>query len=90
MAVRCEHVGEIREVRPTGNGCKECLETGQRWIQLRECMTCGHVGCCDSSPGRHARAHFEHMHHPIIKSFEPAQDWFWCYVDRTYVEPRAA
>ncbi|CAN5704937.1 MAG: UBP-type zinc finger domain-containing protein [Actinomycetota bacterium] len=71
MAV-CEHLVEIREVRPsTTQGCTECLAIGGQWVHLRECLSCGHVGCCDSSPNRHASAHFAASHHPIIQSFEP-------------------
>ncbi len=88
MAKTCEHVGEVRDVKPSAAGCEECLQTGQDWVQLRMCMICGHVGCCDSSPGKHARHHWESTHHPIIQSHEPGQSWMWCYVDNEYVEPR--
>ena len=69
----------------TPNGCEECLQMGSDWVHLRLCLTCGHVGCCDSSPNRHATKHFKTPDHPIIKSFEPGENWVWCYVDKTYV-----
>jgi uncharacterized UBP type Zn finger protein len=76
-----------RDLKPSGQGCKECLKLGTPWVNLRLCMLCGHVGCCDDSPGRHATGHFLHTGHPIIKSFEPGEDWWWCYVDESVVEP---
>ncbi len=81
----CSHVDKIREVTPSGKGCKECLGTRGRWVQLRMCLVCGHVGCCDSSAGRHATAHFRETHHPVMRSFESGQNWRWCYVDETYL-----
>ncbi len=80
--MECAHVDQIRDVTPSGEGCKECLETGSRWVHLRLCLTCGHVGCCDSSPNKHASKHAELASHPIIQSFEEGEDWRWCYVDR--------
>jgi uncharacterized UBP type Zn finger protein len=80
--MRCEHVTDVRDVEPrTPNGCEECLKTGSRWVHLRLCRSCGHVGCCDSSPNRHATKHFHATRHPIITSFEKGEDWSWCYVD---------
>ena len=67
-------------VPPSGTGCQECLEAGGWWFHLRRCTTCGHVGCCDSSPGRHATLHFHDSTHPVIESAEPNEDWRWCYV----------
>lgn len=78
----CEHTDGVRSVRPSAAGCEECLAAGDRWVHLRLCLTCGHVGCCDSSPGRHARAHFHETEHPIVRSAEPGEDWAWCFVDR--------
>lgn len=66
-------------VPPSGTGCKECLESGGWWFHLRRCATCGHVGCCDSSPSQHATAHFHATGHPIMQSFEPGEDWFYDY-----------
>ena len=85
MASGCGHQGQIRDVSPTATGCEDCLRAGTRWVQLRVCMSCGHVGCCDSSPSRHARAHFHASQHPIIQSYEPGQSWRWCYVDAVYL-----
>ncbi len=81
MSQPCGHVRDAREVTPSADGCEDCLRTGDRWIHLRLCMTCGHVGCCDSSPNKHARAHFHDAGHPLVRSFEPGEDWWWCYVD---------
>jgi uncharacterized UBP type Zn finger protein len=81
----CEHVAQIRDVKPSGNGCKECLGSGDTWVHLRLCLTCGHVGCCDSSKNKHATKHFAAVKHPIIRSFEPGEDWRWCYVDQAQV-----
>ena len=85
MAI-CTHLDQIHDVTPsTTQGCTECLKTGDHWVHLRERLVCGHVGCCDSSPNRHATAHFHETAHPIIQSFEPGEDWRWCYVDETLV-----
>jgi uncharacterized UBP type Zn finger protein len=87
----CNHLSKLSRPRrepvtPSGHGCQECLERGGRWVHLRLCMTCGHVGCCDDSPSRHATRHFEGTTHPAIKSFEPGEDWAWCYVDDEMLE----
>lgn len=82
---QCEHLDQIRDVSPGSSGCEECLAMGDSWVQLRECLSCGHVGCCDSSRNKHATAHFRSTQHPIIQSFEPGQDWRWCYVDEAMV-----
>lgn len=71
---------------PSGQGCKECLELGDPWVHLRLCMICGHVGCCDSSKNRHATKHFQSSEHPIIRSFERGDLWFWCYPDGFYFD----
>jgi uncharacterized UBP type Zn finger protein len=81
----CSHLGQIREVVPSGEGCKECLEMGDKWVHLRLCLTCGHVGCCDSSKNKHASQHAEEAGHPIVRSFQPGEDWRWCFIDETYV-----
>jgi CPA1 family monovalent cation:H+ antiporter len=62
--------------------CEECLKEGTQWVHLRECMTCGHVGCCDSSPRRHATRHFHETQHPVMRSVEPGEHWTWCYVHK--------
>jgi len=78
----CEHVGAGREVAaPRADGCEDCLAAGGHWVHLRLCVVCGHVGCCDSSPNRHASGHFRATGHPLIQSYEPGEDWWWCYVD---------
>jgi Zn-finger in ubiquitin-hydrolases and other protein len=79
----CEHVEEVQvlDLPEPVAGCEECLAEGGRWVHLRMCQSCGHVGCCDSSPGRHATAHHHATGHPIIRSAEPGEDWGWCYVD---------
>jgi uncharacterized UBP type Zn finger protein len=77
----CSHLDQIRDVTPSGTGCKECLEMGAEWVHLRMCQSCGHIGCCDDSPNRHATKHFRSTHHPLIRSFEPGEDWFYCYAD---------
>jgi uncharacterized UBP type Zn finger protein len=84
MAI-CEHVAGLGEVVPSGSGCKECLETGGRWVHLRLCLSCGQVGCCDSSPNRHASKHFHATGHPVVRSFEPGESWRWCYADQMEV-----
>jgi uncharacterized UBP type Zn finger protein len=84
----CTHLDHVRPVEPrTPEGCEECLAIGQRWVHLRECLECGHIGCCDQSPGKHATKHFRATKHPIIKSFEPGENWAWCYVDEVFLEP---
>ncbi|MEW6267826.1 MAG: cation:proton antiporter [Thermodesulfobacteriota bacterium] len=77
----CAHADTVRAVRPSAPGCEDCLRIDARWVHLRICMTCGHVGCCDSSPNKHATKHFHQTHHPIMKSMEPGEDWGWCFVD---------
>jgi monovalent cation/hydrogen antiporter len=79
----CAHLGEAPiAVRPnTPEGCEECLRNGTHWVHLRLCLYCGHVGCCDSSPERHATRHFEQVKHPVLRSFEPGESWRWCFVD---------
>jgi uncharacterized UBP type Zn finger protein len=77
----CNHLDQIRDVTPQADGCVSCLESGGTWVHLRLCMGCGYVGCCDSSPNKHASAHAGAGEHPIVQSFEPGEDWFWCYVD---------
>ena len=82
MTEVCEHIRAIRPVEPGRAGCQECLQLGDDWVHLRLCLTCGHVGCCDSSKNRHATKHFHKTHHPIIQSFDPARTGAWCYVDQ--------
>jgi hypothetical protein len=82
----CSHLDTIADVVPSDDGCHDCLAIGARWVHLRVCQQCGHVGCCDSSPNRHATAHNHATGHPIIRSFEPGEDWFWCYPDDLFFE----
>lgn len=84
LSVPCGHVGYamIHEVHRPAPGCEDCLRMGVRdWVHLRECLTCGHVGCCDSSPNQHATAHYHETSHPIMTSLEPGEAWTWCYDD---------
>jgi hypothetical protein len=82
----CAHVGLIRDVKPRTSGCEECLKLGDNWVHLRLCLTCGHVGCCDSSKNKHATKHFLATRHPVMRSVEPGEDWGWCYVDRVMLD----
>lgn len=83
---RCAHVDRIREVAPTSEGCERCIATGDTWVHLRTCATCGQVGCCDSSKNKHAHKHADEAAHPIARSKEPGEEWLWCYVDEALVE----
>jgi len=83
----CHHLATIRyRDRPKTRGCEECLAMGDRWVHLRLCLSCGHVGCCDSSKNKHASKHYRHVKHPIVQSFEPGEDWRWCYADELYLD----
>jgi hypothetical protein len=82
MQTGCKHVAMIRITGTDKRYCEDCVRLGMRWVHLRMCLTCGHVGCCDSSPGRHATRHFEHSGHPLIRSAEPGERWTWCYIDQ--------
>jgi uncharacterized UBP type Zn finger protein len=86
--MKCSHLGQVQPVHPhPPDGCDECLQTGSWWVHLRLCLSCGHVGCCDSSPNKHATKHFHRTSHPIVKSLEPGEDWGWCYTDQLMFEP---
>ncbi|MDX1992410.1 MAG: UBP-type zinc finger domain-containing protein [bacterium] len=87
MANTCTHLDQIQDVEPSAQGCEECLKMGSSWVHLRICKICGHVGCCDSSPNKHATAHFHETQHPSIQSFEPGENWLWCYVDKAFMQP---
>jgi hypothetical protein len=83
----CTHVTVMESPPPSSSGCEDCLAAGERgWVHLRLCHDCGHVGCCDSSPGRHATHHFRTAAHPVVRSYEPGEEWFWCYVDEEAFE----
>jgi hypothetical protein len=79
----CGHLDQVdAQAQPSAGGCEDCLREGGRWIHLRMCRICGHVGCCDSSPAKHATAHNASTGHPVISSFEPGEAWWWCYEDK--------
>ena len=86
MAKTCTHLASMRKVTPSARGCEECLKIGSRWVHLRLCRTCGHVGCCDQSPHRHATKHFHATGHPIIEGYDPPEGWGWCYVDEVFLD----
>ncbi len=88
MPKQCTHLGQVQRVTPSAQGCEECLKTGEAWVQLRICLICGHVGCCDSSPNQHASQHFHATGHPLIQTFEKGENWLWCYVDELLMQPR--
>ena len=85
MPVECTHLEQIAQVTPSADGCEECLERGDRWLELRLCLSCGKVSCCDSSPNRHASRHAAESGHPIVETFQPGESWRWCYADRVYL-----
>jgi uncharacterized UBP type Zn finger protein len=83
----CAHLLKARDRRPnTPQGCEECLKTGDEWVHLRLCLECGHVGCCDDSPNKHATKHYRTNSHPVIRSFESGERWRYCYPDDLFVE----
>src|SRR5215475_3280644 len=86
MSHSCRHHRFIQNVAPSARGCEECLRTGDWWVHLRICRSCGHVGCCDDSPNRHATAHFHASGHPIIEAYDPPEGWGWCYIDEISVD----
>jgi uncharacterized UBP type Zn finger protein len=79
----CSHLGSVtvRELPESVAGCEDCLREGGVWMHLRICLSCGHVGCCDSSPGRHASAHWKSNEHPLMRSIQPGEDWSFCFAD---------
>jgi uncharacterized UBP type Zn finger protein len=81
MPLSCTHLDQIRIRRTSGKVCEDCVKTGDQWVHLRLCLTCGHVGCCDSSRNKHATRHFHATKHPLVRSIEPGEAWIWCYVD---------
>lgn len=85
--VQCEHISDV-ELDKKGNtkSCEECEKTGSTWVQLRLCLTCGHVGCCDSSRNKHGSKHFKSTMHPLIKSYEPGESWERCFLDETFIK----
>jgi monovalent cation:H+ antiporter-2, CPA2 family len=85
--LHCPHLKEIKPVHPSAKGCEDCLRIHDTWVHLRMCLSCGHVGCCDSSKNKHATKHFLTVHHPIVRSIEPGETWGWCYVDELMFDP---
>jgi uncharacterized UBP type Zn finger protein len=81
MAKKCKHLDQIKVSTTDKNVCEECVKIGDSWVHLRMCMSCGKVGCCDSSKNKHATKHFHQSSHPVMRSVEPGEDWIWCYVD---------
>ncbi len=79
----CSHLDqvEITELPASVDGCEDCLREGGKWLHLRICLTCGHVGCCDSSPAQHASRHAKAQSHPLIRSLEPGEEWSYCFID---------
>lgn len=84
---RCDHLTLINPVTPSSEGCEECLTIGDRWVHLRVCLICGHVGCCNDSKNKHASKHFRSTKHALIMSYEPKEDWIWCYLDEVGIQP---
>jgi hypothetical protein len=80
VPVTCPHIGSIAPVGPGADACEECAAMGAPFEHRRQCLTCGHTGCCDASPLRHATAHHDASGHPIMRSLEPGEDWMWCFV----------
>jgi monovalent cation:H+ antiporter-2, CPA2 family len=85
MSAACRHLNSVQTDEPHTHGCEECLASGDTWVHLRLCRTCGHVGCCDDSKNKHATRHFHATRHPIMSSLEPGEDWSWCYIDQMVV-----
>jgi len=88
----CTHLDQVEVLEPPADvaGCEECLKIGGRWVHLRMCHTCGKVGCCDSSPNRHATGHAHEVGHPLLRSIEPGETWSWCVVDEVAFELRSS
>ena len=80
MAQKCSHLDQIKITQTDKDVCEDCIKTGDRWVHLRLCLVCGKVGCCDSSPRKHATAHFHETDHPVMRSAEPGESWRWCFV----------
>lgn len=83
----CAHLEVIHDVAAPPHACEDCVREGTQWVHLRQCLECGHVGCCDSSPMRHATAHWHDEGHPMVRSAEPGEEWAWCYADSLVLMP---
>jgi len=79
--MKCTHTNQIKITKTDKRVCEDCVKIGDKWVHLRMCLECGHVGCCDSSKNKHATKHFQHSKHPLMRSVEPGEQWVWCYVD---------
>ena len=86
MRSACTHIDQIRDVGPGGDVCLACVAIGSTWLHLRQCRVCGNTACCDTSPDKHATAHFHETAHPIMRTLEESQGWSWCFVDRETLE----
>ncbi len=87
MSDDCTHLDQIDlDAGARAGGCEECLASGGHWMHLRRCAVCGHIGCCDSSPGKHARQHWQETGHAVVQSFEPGEDWMYCFADDVVFE----
>jgi uncharacterized UBP type Zn finger protein len=86
MTEQCTHLNAFKEVQPSADGCEECLASKGRWVHLRICRVCGHVGCCDQSPGKHATKHYHVTKHPVMESYDPPEGWGWCYADEVMID----
>ncbi len=91
MATQCTHLDQVTvlDVPADIPGCEDCIPIGGTWVHLRMCQSCGHIGCCDNSPNRHATAHFHASEHPVIRSAERGEEWSWCYEDEVAMVLRA-
>ncbi|NGZ83262.1 UBP-type zinc finger domain-containing protein [Duganella aceris] len=85
MNKMCQHLDQVLVAATPATGCEECLRLGMRWVHLRRCLNCGHVGCCDASDGQHATKHFQKSGHAVMASAEPGESWRWCYIDHDFV-----
>jgi uncharacterized UBP type Zn finger protein len=85
MSKSCQHGDQITVTTTHTHVCEDCVKTGDTWMHLRLCLSCGHVGCCDQSKNKHATRHFRETQHPLIRSIEPGESWVWCYVDKVVV-----
>ena len=84
---RCTHIDRVNPmILGNTKGCKQCEKIGSRWVQLRLCLTCGHVGCCDLSPNKHGTTHFKETGHPVIRSYEAGEHWKWCFIEEVFLK----
>ena len=83
----CEHLKNLKDIKPSSNRCEECIKMGDTWVHLRLCLICGHVGCCDDSKNKHATKHYHATGHPLIISYEEGEEWMWCYADEVAIIP---